>query len=122
MGFPKSSEQYRLRGKILYVGGDDDNSEEKAPWKATRKELWGNLSDAARESFLDTKVPGQPVQKEEEEDSPAIPAGGRDAETGKPVPPPDGFLLMLLFPTHVDYLNLKENYRQIDLLDDDKKE
>jgi pyridoxamine 5'-phosphate oxidase len=112
--FPKSSEQYRFRGKLRYVGGgscplDDD------PFLVTaRKELWGNLSDAARESFLDEKIPGMPVQQNPEMTIISVPAGGRDPTTGKPVPPPDCFLLVLLLPQHVDYLNLKENYRQMD--------
>jgi pyridoxamine 5'-phosphate oxidase len=111
--FPKSNEQYRLRGKIVFVGGDEDPMEHHQIWKTARKELWGNLSDAARESFLDQNVPGQPVSRE---GSPPqeIPAGGRDPETGKPLPPPENFLLMLVFPHYVDYLHLQHNYRQID--------
>lgn len=116
--FAKSNEQYRLRGKILFVGGGDFPQDDDAFLMQARKELWGNLSDSARESFMGPNVPGLPVDTTSagsaSEDATAIPAGGRDAETGKPVPPPDNFLLMLLFPHNVDYLNLKENYRQID--------
>ena len=110
--FPKSNEQYRIRGNLLFVGGGDFPQDKDTFLMAARKELWGNLSDPARESFLDPNVPGQPVQ--EDANQPEVPAGGRDKATGKPVPPPDNFLLMLLFPHNVDYLNLKENYRQID--------
>lgn len=117
--FSKSSEQYRMRGKIAFVGGGDFPLDKDPFWTSARKELWGNLSDPARESFLDPQVPGKPVSNNKEA-TVEIPAGGRDKETGKPVPPPDNFLLMLLFPHNVDYLNLKENYRQIDNKDDGK--
>ena len=30
------------------------------------------------------------------------------------LPPPDNFLLMLLWPEDVDYLRLRDNYRQVD--------
>lgn len=101
--FPKSSEQYRVRGNMLLVGDDlDDRS-----LQISRKELWGNLSDSARDSFLD--------------DEEIPPVGGRD-EDGKVVPVPSTFLLMLLNPTHVDYLRLTgAQYRQIDQRDDTSK-
>ena len=118
--FSKSSEQYRMRGKLVFVGGGDFPLDQEPFWRSARKELWGNLSDAARESFLDPHTPGQPITKNSQEEIAEIPPGGRDTETGKPVPPPDNFLLMLLFPNNVDYLNLKENYRQIDEQDDAK--
>mmetsp|Transcript_16681 Transcript_16681/g.38505 ORF Transcript_16681/g.38505 Transcript_16681/m.38505 type:complete len:265 (-) Transcript_16681:144-938(-) len=94
--FPKSSEQYRIRGPLLLVGDDDDDRN----LQIARKELWGNLSDSARESFLD------------EESVPSV--GGRDQD-GKVVPVPSTFLLMLLNPMYVDYLRLTgAQYRQID--------
>ena len=117
--FSKSSEQYRMRGKLVFVGGGNFSLDQEPFWKSARKELWGNLSDAARESFLDPHTPGQPLAQNSKGEV-EVPPGGRDAETGKPVPPPDNFLLMLLFPHNVDYLNLKENYRQIDEQDDTK--
>lgn len=100
--FPKTSEQYRIRGTVTLVGGDEND--DSSLWIA-RKELWRNLSDPARESFLDddSNVAGHC-------------GGGRD-ENGKVVPPPNNFLLMLLEPKHVDYLLLGPNqYRQIDQL------
>ena len=94
--FPKTSEQYRIRGSLLLIG---DDSEDRA-LQISRKELWGSLSDPARESFLD--------------DQADPPMGGR-GEDGKVVPVPENFLLMLLNPTHVDYLRLTgAQYRQID--------
>ncbi|VEU44579.1 unnamed protein product [Pseudo-nitzschia multistriata] len=94
--FPKTSEQYRVRGSLLLVGDDSGDRD----LQIARKELWGNLSDPARESFLDDKLP--------------VPVGGRDDE-GKVVPVPENFLLMLLDPIHVDFLRLTgAQYRQID--------
>ena len=94
--FPKTSEQYRVRGLLKLVGDDYDDK----PLQIARKEMWGNLSDPARESFLD--------------DESVLPVGGRD-EDGKVVPVPANFLLMLLNPTYVDYLRLTgAQYRQID--------
>eukprot|EP00532_Pseudo-nitzschia_australis_P006620 CAMPEP_0168163340 /NCGR_PEP_ID=MMETSP0139_2-20121125/322_1 /TAXON_ID=44445 /ORGANISM="Pseudo-nitzschia australis, Strain 10249 10 AB" /LENGTH=222 /DNA_ID=CAMNT_0008080225 /DNA_START=330 /DNA_END=998 /DNA_ORIENTATION=- len=94
--FSKTSEQYRIRGSLLLVGDESDDRE----LKIARKEMWGNLSDPARESFLDDKSP--------------VPLGGRDEE-GKVVPVPANFLLMLLDPMNVDYLRLTgAQYRQID--------
>lgn len=107
--FPKTSEQYRIRGDLILVGSEEEN--DKALITA-RKELWGNLSDPARESFLGNLLPGELLAGEETAD---IPPGGR-GEDGKPVPPPGNFLLMLLDPKHVDYLLLgKEQHRQIDI-------
>lgn len=104
--FPKSSEQYRIRGPLILIGGENDDR----TLEIARKELWGNISDPARESFLGSVVPGDVY----EADSSDIPAGGRD-EHGKVLPPPDNFLLMLLDPTEVDYLRLTgDQYRQLD--------
>ena len=95
--FPKTSEQYRVRGPLSLVGDDNDDR----VLQIARKELWGNLGDPSRESFLDAATT-------------KIGSGGRDDE-GKVVPPPANFLLMLLDPTYVDYLRLTgAQYRQID--------
>ena len=105
--FPKTSEQYRIRGSLILIGNDSDD---KALITA-RKELWGNIGDPSRESFLDTTVPGEAVSTIS---SSTVPEGGR-GEDGKVLPPPDNFLLMLLDPTDCDYLCLTGGqYRQID--------
>ena len=56
--FAKSSEQYRIRGELAYVGssGRFATDGDKGLVSA-RLEQWGNLSDAAREQFF-WKVPG----------------------------------------------------------------
>jgi hypothetical protein len=114
--FPQTSEQYRIRGDLTMVGADCPDK----TLVASRKQLWGNLSDPARESFLDPNVPGGPYTQVV---TVAIPTGGRD-EQGTVVPPPENFLLMLLHPTRVDYLRLgggDPQYRQVDVRDGQTK-
>lgn len=104
--FPKSSEQYRIRGSLILIGADTEDRK----LEIAKKELWGNLSDPARESFFGKSIPGESYVKDES----SIPPGGKD-ENGKMLPPPDNFLLMLLDPTDVDYLRLSgDQYRQMD--------
>lgn len=107
--FAKSSEQYRIRGQLKFVGAD-----EKDVFLSTcRKEQWGNLSDLAREQFFWID-PGLPFEEQA-----TVPEGGRDSD-GKVLPPPDNFLLMLLYPKRCDYLRLGDNFRQIDSMNDDQ--
>lgn len=107
--FPRSSEQYRVSGQLVFVGSGQYDHDSDQTLATARREQWGNLSEAARESFLVDKVPGQAYDGEP---SP-VPVGGRDPD-GKVVPPPDAFLLMLLLPERVDYLRLTNMYRQVD--------
>jgi hypothetical protein len=113
-----------VRGQLQFIGTDgplngdninDSNGAEDDDVKEflteQRRQQWGNLSDMAREQFY-WENPGEPFV---EVPSAAVPAGGRD-EDGKVLPPPDTFLLMLLYPTRVDYLRLSDNYHQIDEL------
>jgi len=46
-----------------------------------------------------------------------IPAGGRDAEAGEILDPPDTFLLLLVHPQEVKYLRLGDNFATLDSLD-----
>jgi PPOX class probable FMN-dependent enzyme len=104
--FPKTSEQYRIRGPLLLIGDKTDDRD----LEIARKELWGNLGDASRESFLGQLVPGEDYAEE----SSKAPAGGRDKD-GKVLPPSENFLLMLLDPKDVDYLRLSGGQsRQMD--------
>jgi pyridoxamine 5'-phosphate oxidase len=102
--FAKSSEQYRIRGELKFIGVDEVDPS----LITSRKEMWGNLSDPAREQFF-WKDPGLPFESDS-----IVPVGGRDDE-GKVLPPPDNFLMMLLIPQSCDYLRLGDNYRQMDL-------
>lgn len=111
--FPKSSEQYRIRGRLHLVGDDDVDDRALA---IARKELWGGISDTARESFFGSLIPGMPYCEEltTDDNSKTVPPGGRDEE-GKVLPPPRNFLLMILDPQEVDYLRLTgAQYRQVD--------
>eukprot|EP00548_Thalassiothrix_antarctica_P006957 CAMPEP_0194148286 /NCGR_PEP_ID=MMETSP0152-20130528/31373_1 /TAXON_ID=1049557 /ORGANISM="Thalassiothrix antarctica, Strain L6-D1" /LENGTH=255 /DNA_ID=CAMNT_0038849699 /DNA_START=101 /DNA_END=868 /DNA_ORIENTATION=+ len=112
--FPKSSEQYRIRGKLLFVGNGQFELDNDESLMNARKQQWGNLRDAAREQFF-WNEPGAAFEGE-----PNVPAGGRDKE-GALIPAPDTFLLMFLLPERVDYLCLTDNYHQVDELAADKK-
>jgi pyridoxamine 5'-phosphate oxidase len=104
--FPKTSEQYRVRGSLILIGNESDDN----ALVTARKELWGNISDPARESFLETVVPGEAFATSQSKP----PEGGR-GEDGKVLSPPDNFLLMLLDPSDCDYLRLSGGqYRQMD--------
>ena len=116
--FAKSSEQYRIRGQLEFVGGDETDPN----LLIARKEQWGNLSDMAREQFYWVD-PGLIFNSDEssKEALSQIPPGGRD-EDGKVLPPPENFLLMLLYPKRCDYLRLSDNFRQIDDLNAEDQE
>jgi len=118
--FPKSSEQYRISGRLQFIGSngplysyaDTRNFKENNNYfEAERKQQWGNLSDMAREQFYWEK-PGVPYSTTWAE-AKGVPPGGR-GDDGKVLPPPDAFLIMLFYPAKIDYLRLGDNYRQID--------
>jgi pyridoxamine 5'-phosphate oxidase len=121
-----------VRGQLQFIGSDgplDDDISDDAKQNAEeyiakkflteqRRQQWGNLSDMAREQFY-WENPGEPfVVTPSASTSSTIPTGGRD-DDGKVLPPPDTFLLMLLYPTRVDYLRLSDNYHQVDDLERD---
>lgn len=121
-----------MRGQLQFIGSDgplDDDISDDAKQTAEeyiakkflteqRRQQWGNLSDMAREQFY-WENPGEPfVVTPSASTSSTIPTGGRD-DDGKVLPPPDTFLLMLLYPTRVDYLRLSDNYHQVDDLERD---
>jgi len=110
--FAKSSEQYRVRGRLQFVGGGSFANDDDEFLARMRKEQWENLSDMAREQFY-WKDPGIEYSQQAE-----VPEGGR-GEDGTILPIPDNFLLMLLHPTYVDYLRLTDNFRQVDKFDED---
>ena len=113
--FSKSSEQYRFLGDVKFVGGGDFELDSNPYYISARKQQWGNLSDPAREQFYWVE-PNTPYSGSETK----IPVGGRE-EDGKILPPPDNFLLMLMFPKKVDYLRLGDNYRQVDVTNEDNE-
>ena len=113
--FLKTSEQYRISGKLEVIGNDSTNQE----LLAVRKQTWGELRDTAREQFYWIQ-PGIPLNEAEDEkdqekketENNDTPTGGRGKD-GKVLPPPDTFLMMLLRPTKVDYLRLSDNARVV---------
>ena len=123
--FPKSSEQYRIGGKLQFIGNDgplysynestDHICNNREYFIEQRKQQWDKLSDLAREQFY-WEDPGLSYTSSWSEGK-DVPAGGRDEE-GKVLSPPDTFLLMLLYPTAIDYLRLGDNFRQVDRWDD----
>lgn len=118
--FPKTNEQYRIRGTLVLVGRQ--HRADDTFLQTMRREQWGNLSDPAREAFYDESMPGKTWSADEATSNREnIPTGGRDSETGKVLqPPPDHYLLLLLRPDYCDYLRLgAEQYRQIDERDAD---
>jgi len=74
----------------------------------------GDMSDPAPEQLY-WKEPGLPFDSQAEVH---VPEGGR-GEDGKVLPPPDNVLLMILDPKRCDYLRLGDNFRQVDVVNDD---
>lgn len=103
--FSQSSEQFRISGQLQFVGPKDEGE-----LQAARQAAWSELRDTAREQFW-WDTPGIPYSGE-----PSPPKGGRGAD-GEVMPPPDYFLLMLLWPQQVKYLRLTDNYSQLDTAD-----
>jgi pyridoxamine 5'-phosphate oxidase len=112
----KTNEQYRIRGELVLVGPQYQPNDTFL--QQARREQWGNLSDAARESFYDPQPPGHAYEKGADATAaPPIPPGGRTPDGKVCQPPPGAFLLLLLQPSRVDYLRLgaPEQYRQVDV-------
>eukprot|EP00747_Dinoflagellata_sp_TGD_P171330 gnl/TRDRNA2_/TRDRNA2_205143_c0_seq1.p1 gnl/TRDRNA2_/TRDRNA2_205143_c0~~gnl/TRDRNA2_/TRDRNA2_205143_c0_seq1.p1 ORF type:complete len:253 (+),score=30.85 gnl/TRDRNA2_/TRDRNA2_205143_c0_seq1:259-1017(+) len=100
--FSQSSEQYRIAGKLQLVGPEDAGDLQTA-----RQEQWVKLSDKAREQFW-WDMPGIAYSGEQ-----TVPSGGRGSD-GEILPPPDAFLLLLLWPQRVKYLRLTDNLAGVD--------
>ena len=105
--FGKSNEQYRISGTLQLVGA----AEQDEQLQSARKQQWGQLRDTAREQFY-WHHPGRPYEGVAD-----VPENGRDQETGRVLPVPDSFLLVLLWPEQVRYLRLTDNFAQLDVLD-----
>eukprot|EP00667_Euglena_gracilis_P019178 EG_transcript_20501 len=104
--FPQTTEQYRVAGQLEVVGADHPD----ADLCLARSEQWMSWTDRSRETMWGPQ-PGAPFNPTS---AAAPPPGGRDA-TGAVLQPPDNFLLLLLWPTRVDYLRLTDNFRQVDV-------
>lgn len=119
--FSQSSEQYRIAGKLILVGPSSSSSKVEVfgggnDWKGenveslipflenARKQMWGNLSVPAKEQFY-WPPPGQLFTESIGEEPPK-----------SSLELPETFLMMLLAPTSVKYLRLKDNFAQNDHL------
>ncbi|MEQ9368231.1 MAG: pyridoxamine 5'-phosphate oxidase family protein [Coleofasciculus chthonoplastes F3-SA18-01] len=91
--FPKTREQFRLRGQLILVGEDYP----ELTLKKERQITWQGLSDAARVQFAWSN-PGEPRV----ESDPAFSQPPPDPE--QPLP---NFCLLLLEPIQVDHLELR---------------
>ncbi|CAK9000302.1 Transmembrane protein 87B [Durusdinium trenchii] len=115
--FTKSREQYRIAGQLQAV----TTNEEDEVLRDLRVRAWKNLSDKAREQFFwpvpRTRLPPDP-EVQFESLCGEIPQGGRDKDKdGKILPPPDSFVLLLLWPDQCKYLDLGSNWAQEDVWD-----
>ncbi|MGE3818079.1 MAG: pyridoxamine 5'-phosphate oxidase family protein [Isosphaeraceae bacterium] len=87
--FSETREQFRLFGKVTLVGAEGDSK-----LQAHRHRVWVDLPDASKRSFVG-------------------PAPGVDREADSafdvaiPESPPDRFLLLVIDPETVDYLDLR---------------
>ena len=139
--FPQTMEQYRVRGHLIFVGepsseGSDSSSEysyENDPLLIQERcDMWESLRDVARETFYDPRISSMAYDDNDTNTDMDVLnpyPGGRDPATGKVIQPPSpNFILMLLNPISVDYLQLAipkdniEQYRQVDVRRDDEKE
>jgi len=77
-----------------------------------RATMWEKkLRDKAREQFFWVGEPGVEFKEVTESSSTSEECDGGEKATVVP-PPPANFLLALMSPTHVDYLRLKDDYRE----------
>ena len=80
--FSKSSEQYRVRRRLCFVGSGEEYGDKPGGYlEKERRQQWGNLSNMAREQFY-WGDPGLAYSGK-----PDVPAGGR-GDDGTILPPP----------------------------------
>lgn len=107
--WPRTQEQFRLRGAVrTVVGGDGPDG-----WAARRRDLWRDQGPQGRELFMGPQ-PGSPLTSDAED---APPEGARgavrdetsaaDSET-----PPPWFALYVLTPSRVERLVLGPPHRR----------
>jgi len=120
--FPLSSEQYRFQGKFKLIYPVDhsressNSQEEDKSWAGERLDSWNKLSQPAKEQFF-WPQPGVNYTGLQEASSDEVTE--EPSSTSNQDTPPSTFLLLLLFPTSVHYLRLKDNYATRDTLGQD---
>lgn len=129
--FGRTSEQFRVRGKLLYVGPDEEpvegvEGDERAYLSRQRMEQWGKMRDAAKAQFFwDSPGSvfsgaidgGEIVDADHEQVTPPGGEGGAAVADAGLQTPPANFLLMLLDPSRVDHLSLRTDVRIVDEID-----
>ncbi|MEO0803680.1 MAG: Npun_F5749 family FMN-dependent PPOX-type flavoprotein [Cyanobacteria bacterium J06642_2] len=90
--FSKTREQFRISGSVSVVTSDSDG-----PWQLSRDRLWESLSSKGKLLWYwpQPKAPRTPS----ETFTRALPAEADE--------PPESFVLLLLHPTEVDWLQLR---------------
>lgn len=107
--FPESSEQYRISGEVQIVSEDEKDEE----LINLRIKQWKEMSNHGRMAFY-YPAGNQIVESSDDELlNPKAPQGGRDGK-GNILPPPETFLILLLWTDTVKYLNLNDNFAQLD--------
>ena len=98
--FPQTRDQYRIAGSMEVVGAKGE-----AARQAQRNAAWQRMSDNARQQFL-WPHPGLPRPDIPENDALfEVPAPTAEEPVG------DNFCLLVLEPSEVDHLSLKQNKR-----------
>ena len=131
--FGRTSEQFRVRGRLQYVGAGERpagvDADEWAFLSGQRTEQWGKMRDAARAQFFwdspgavfSGAIDGGEVDSDDEDaaagPAPAGAAAAAAADDDERLrSPPANFLLMLLDPVRVDHLSLRTDVRIVDEL------
>jgi len=107
--FSQSREQFRFSGTVRLVGAEEVDEE----LAGIRLQQWKDMSDPGREMFF-WPNPRQPAPADAQFEG--VPKGGRSEEAGKILDPPESFVVLLLWPDGVKYLDLKTNFAQEDEL------
>lgn len=102
--FPKSREQFRFRGDLTLVTGDD------LKFQSARQKMWQDISPSARSQFRWPR-PGEIIDQEiekgtikPEKENTTCQANSEVAEASKPAA---NFCLLLFDPLQVDHLELR---------------
>lgn len=90
--FPESRQQFRMGGNITLVEAEGENTE----FADVRRLIWASLSDDSRRSFA-WPEPGKPMAE----------LAAFDVAIPSATEPLDTFMLMVLEPDQVDYLDLR---------------
>uniref|UniRef100_A0A7S0ZKL5 Pyridoxamine 5'-phosphate oxidase Alr4036 family FMN-binding domain-containing protein n=1 Tax=Timspurckia oligopyrenoides TaxID=708627 RepID=A0A7S0ZKL5_9RHOD len=122
---PTTRDQFRISGDVSLIGGSGDvfnTVPERFKYRIQelmneRIGLWKRMNPPARAQFYWPGNPGEvlhPAWPGELSEKIAATAGDKDSDSDENPTIPDSFLLLILWPTSIDWLNLKTNHRFID--------